>query len=220
MPVAQFDTNFGHLGPSEFIVTVGNFADCLLTHPFFKDNWPDFVTHPIVLKEQLSSYHEALKAVEVDGGRKNIKNRDDSRHQAHASAVLMGQYVVMRSISEQQPDFLESVGLKLKTPIARSRALSKSSSVLLAPENVTLKHGTSGTILVSYTKVPGAGSYEIFIGEGDPSSEQSYAGVGQYNWCRVEVKGLEPAKKINVKVRCHGAGEPGPFSQPVTIIVL
>jgi len=220
MPVAQFDTNFRHLRPSEFMITLGNFADSLLSHPFFKDNWPDFVTHPTKLKEQLSSYHKAVKAVELEGGRKNLKNRDDSRHQAHASAVLMGQYVVMRSISEKQPDFLESVGLKLKAPIARSRATGKGSSVLLAPENVTLKHGTSGTILVSYSKVPGAGSYEIFIGEGDPSSEQSYAGVGQYNWCRVEVKGLEPAKKINVKVRCHGAGEPGPFSQPVTIIVL
>jgi hypothetical protein len=127
----------------------------------------------------------------------------------------------MRSISEKQPEFLESLGLKLKTSAPRPRSISKSTLVLPAPENVTAKHGTtSGMIVVSYTKVPGAGSYEIFIGEGDPFSEQSYASVGQYNWCRVEVKGLEPAKKMNVKVRCHGSGDPGPFSQPVSIIVL
>ena len=220
MPVAQFDTNFGHLSPSEFIVTVGNFADSLLNHHFFKDNWPDFLTHPTELKEQLGTYNESVMAFEVEGGRKNHKDRDDSRHEVHVSVVLMGQYVVMRSVSENKPEFLDSVALKVKTPPAK-RATGNGSSVLPAPENVTLKHGpTSGTIIVGYNKVPGAGSYEIFLSEGDPANEQSYAGMGQYNRCRVDLKGLEPAKKISVKVRCHGTGNPGAFSQPVSIIVL
>jgi len=46
----EFDYNFSHLSPAEFIMTCGTFADSLLSHEYFSKNWVDFVTHPQQLK--------------------------------------------------------------------------------------------------------------------------------------------------------------------------
>jgi hypothetical protein len=218
MPVEQFDTSFGSLSHSEFIVTVGNFADHLLAHPFFKENWPSFLTHPLQLKEQLNAYNESVEAADLDGGRKNMKAREDRRNAAHASTILMGQYVVMRSVSENDKTLLETVGLKLKN---RPKSSVKPAASSPMPPTVTAKHGkASRRVVLSYSKVAGGGSYEIQICRGDPNVESSWSVVGQYKQCRVEIEGLEPAQTVYFRVRCHGAGEPGPFSNIVSIIVL
>ena len=62
MPVDQFDTNFNSLSPPEFILTLSNFADALLVHEFFKDNWPEWLTHPKELKGKVATYTEAVNA--------------------------------------------------------------------------------------------------------------------------------------------------------------
>ena len=219
MPVSQFDTNFSDLSNSEFIVTLGNMADLLATHPFFKDNWPDYLPTPQKLKEQVNAFNDAVSAAEADGGHKNLKGRDEKRQEAQASAVFMGQYVVMRSVSENDPSFLDSIGLKLKTKPSKNN--KPASSVLPPPDSVVVKHGTeSGTVVVSHSKVAGAGSYEVQICQGDPNVEASWSTVGQYSKCRTLVRALEPATKVHFRIRCHGAGDPGPYSNYVSIIVL
>jgi hypothetical protein len=204
-------------------MTLSNFADSVLALEFFKEeaNWPKWLDHPVQLKEHLASYNEALRAYETDGGRKNMNERDQCRHAAQVSAVLIGQYVVMRSISEKKPEWLKNVALKLKTRGPKSS--SKGLAVLTAPEHLTVDHfrnKQSGGIVVSYGKVAMAGTYEIQLCEDDPSTEANWKTVGQYAYCRVELTGLEPGKRLYFRVRCHGTGDPGPFTQPVSIIVI
>ncbi len=216
MPFNPFDYNFASLSHSVFILMATGFADCLLTHSFFKDNWPDYLPHPLVLKEQLNTYHLAVAAVEADGGKKNLKARDDARDLTYQSVVLMGQYVVMRSISENNPDLL-NVGLKLKVKTVRNGK----PKALTAPI-VTVKHGSdSGSVLVNYSQVVVRGSYEVQYCLGDPNDEASWKPTaGQYTKCHANVQGLEPARKVYFRVRCHVDGVAGPFSQTVNIIVL
>jgi len=123
----------------------------------------------------------------------------------------------MKSVHEKNPALLDTVALKWKARIVRSNG-SKTVS-LLAPV-VSLKHGDSSTIIVTYNKVPGAGSNEIQVCLGDPNDEAAWKTAGTYKSCRVPISGYEPGAKLYVRVRCHGTGEPGPFSQVVSIIVL
>jgi hypothetical protein len=125
MPVNQFDTSYADYGPAEFILTLRIFADLLLGHHFFKDNWPSYITHPTVLKEQLNLYAKANEAAVTDGGRKNLKERDERRQEAYKSSVFMAQYVVMRAESENDPSFLTSVGLPLKKKRRQERPSNK-----------------------------------------------------------------------------------------------
>jgi hypothetical protein len=212
----EFDYNLSHLSPAEFIMTCGSFADSLLNHEYYSKNWVDFVTHPQQLKVLLDDYKEAHLACELDGGKKNQKERDDTRHEVHLSVVLMGQFCVMKSVHEKNPALLNTVALKRKTRPVRNSGKPVN---LIAPA-VSLKHGDSRTIIVIYNKVPGAGSNEIQVCLGDPNDEASWRTVGIYKGCRVPISGYDPGTKLSVRVRCHGTGDPGPFSQVVSIIVL
>ena len=148
-----------------------------------------------------------------------MQDRDDRSGDAHVSAVFMGQYVVMRSVSEQNPNLLKGVAMKLKS--RSPKAISKSSGPLGTPGNLVVKHtGDSGAIVIGYSKVKFAGSYEIQVCEGDPAVEANWRTIGQYRNCRVELKGFDPGKRLYIRVRCHGTGEPGPYTQPVSIIVI
>lgn len=212
----EFDYNLAHLSPAEFIMTCGAFADSLLNHEYYSKNWVDFVTHPQQLKVLLEDYKQAHLAWELDGGKKNQKERDDKRHDTHLSVVLMGQFCVMKSVHEKNPALLDTVALKRK---ARQVRHSGKTVNLTAPA-VSLKHGESKTIMVMYNKVPGAGSNEIQVCLGDPNDEASWTTAGTYKGCRVTLSGYEPGTKVSIRVRCHGTGDPGPFSQVVSIIVL
>jgi hypothetical protein len=216
MHVDQLDTNLRDLTHSEVMLTVGNTTDFLIDHYFFKDNWPTYLTHPTQLKEDLRAYHGVVQAVQTDGGKKNQKEREERFNNIQVTFDLFGQYVVMRSISENKPSFLEEIPLKLKTRLSRG----PSKTVQLAAPIVALKHGQPKSILVSYNKVSGAGSNEIQICTGAPNDEASWRTVGTYSQCRVEVPGLEPGSRVHVRVRCHGTGTPGPWSEVVSIIVL
>jgi hypothetical protein len=80
---------------------------------------------------------------------------------------------------------------------------------------------TSGTVFVSCSKVAAAGTYEYFVCDGDPTVADAWRSVGQFSTCRsIELSGLQPAKQTYIKVRCHGTGAPGPFSEYVGLIVL
>jgi hypothetical protein len=217
MPVDEFDTSLHHLSPAEFIITGGNFADSLLNHGYFKDNWVDFVTHPLQLKEKLAAYNEAVKAYDADGGKKNLKERDERRQDAHVSIVLMGQFCIMKAVHEKNPSLLDPIALKLKS--RQVRTSSKIPITLVAPV-ITVKHSASGAITVSFNKVAGAGSNEVQVCTGDPNDESAWKFAGTYKNCRIELTGYEPGSKVYVRGRCHGTGEPGPFSQVVSIIVI
>ncbi len=217
MSVNQLGTNLSDLSHSEFVLVVGDFANRLLVHSFFKNNWPDYITHPLKLKEQLAAYHEAAVVVDADGGRKNLKDRDSKREAICDSVTLMAQYVVMRANSENDPSLLENLGLKLKEKPVRSRKPKDS----VVSTTISAKHGSdSGEVIVTYRKVDGAGTYELEICQSDPNVEEAWSTVGQYSYCRVPLRGLEPAKRVYFRVRCHGTGAPGPYSHYIGIIVL
>ena len=223
MPLIQADTNWGDLGPPEFIGTLSIFADLLIGHHFFKDNWPTYLTHPLQLKEELKAYGEAEKAAAADGGRKNLQLRDESRDKAHGSGMLMAQYVVMRSISENDPSFVTAVGLKLKSRTKKTSVSNKPVS-LDAPGDLVVTHDKvagTGCVQISFGKVAGAGTYEIFLCKGDPADEASWKSAGHFKQCRyIHLSGLEPASTVHFRVCCHGTGTPSPFSKTVTLIIL
>lgn len=221
MPVVdQIDTSvLNGLSPREFIGVVGDFSQSLATHRYFKDHWVDFVTHPLTLNEQLVLYHDAVVVAETIGGHKSTVDRDDRRNEVCISVQLMAQYVVMRAYSEKDPTLLNDIVFKVKARPVKSG--NKRPKTLIAPTSVAVKHGPdSGSVVVSYDQVPYAGSYEIQVCTGDPNVETSWQPGKQYSNRRVTLQGLEPASMIYIRVRCHGTGEPGPYSNNVNIIVL
>lgn len=217
MSIDYFDTAYlNHLGPSDFIVTVGNFADSLLAHPFFRDNWVDFVTHPMQLKDLLVVYKDAVTAVETDGGKKNMKIRDDARAEAYTSVVLMTQFLVMMAKHKKDFSLLDAVILKQKTKANRN-----THPTTLAAPHPAVKHGKEpGTVIIVYNRIPGAGSTEIQMCLGDPNAEDAtWQTVGIYKYLRVPIPGLQRGTTVYFRLRCHGIGEPGPWSDVISIIV-
>ena len=218
MPVYKLDPNFSSLSPSEFVLTLGTFAALLASHPFFKENWPSFLMPPQQLQVLLKEYDEAVKVAEADGGKKNLQTRDDLRKSALKAAIFMTQYIVMRADSENEPSFLTSFGLR---PQNRSKK-SKQAVALVASDHISAQHGDEpGTAVLSCGKVPGAGTYEFWGCYGNPEDPAAWWSLGQFKtYYRVNISGLESVRKMYFKVRCHGTGAPGPFTDYVSLVIL
>jgi hypothetical protein len=216
----QLDTSFQNMSHADIIIKVESIADILANHSGFPLPWPDVVPNPQELKELVANFRVAVNAA-AHGDRQRIAERDSTLAEMKLSATLTAQYLVMKSIKEKDPSLLNNTGFAQKNR-NNSRSASHSNVAVGAPAKFTAKHGpVSGTVIARSSKVPGGGTYELQMCQGDQATEESWKTVGLFMYCsRMEVKDLEPAKRFSFRVRCHGTNGPGPWSSPVILIVI
>lgn len=215
MSVDQMETNFSKLSHGDFILKLYNLADRLQDHAAFKDH-PEYVPGPTTFRDLAGLLQKSVDAA-AHGDKQKIEELDGVRAKSAAAITFAGQHVVMVSTYRGDPAMLNNIGLDL-----RHRTYSKPSNN--SPGKLSklgLKNGaTSGTVVVTVNKMPGAGSIDLQITDGDPTVESSWRSLERSYQCRTEVKGLEPVKRYYFRARFHNAGGAGPWSAIVNIVVV
>lgn len=216
------DTNLRRQSHNEFNVTLHTIADALESHPFFKDNWEQYVPGPA----QFRSHAAQLKELTImaDRGDREMKaERDRLRALAEFHIDLAGKYMVVRSADKNDPSMLHTTGLPLKMkPI---KTVSKGAgSWIMVPITVTAKHakGQSGVAIIQGKHVRKGGPYLLQFCKGEPVSEDSWCtSGGHYKSCsKIVLTNLEPANRYYFRMRSEGPEGTGPWSQPVNLIIL
>ena len=79
----------------------------------------------------------------------------------------------------------------------------------------------SGKLLAHAASVAGAASYEVDLAKGDPTAEASWHDAGNFASCsHIELTGLTPGQVYWVRLRAIGSSGPGPWSDPVSTMVV
>ena len=133
--------------------------------------------------------------------------------------IVSAYHVVMVSLHRKDPSVLLNTGWDLKHRASYNK--SPNTGKLTVPSKFTVKHGTvSGTVVATVNRAQTAASVELQVTDGDPSLEASWKGLGMFFQCRMEAKGLEPARRYHFRARYQSAGATGPWSQHVSLIVI
>lgn len=212
------DLNFRPLTHFELANKIITIADAIAVHPGFQEPFPAAVPTPKELKDLATQYHALVNAAQ-SGDRNKIAERDALRPKTELNAALTVQWAVIRSLRENNPGLIANIGVEQKKRVT-TRNLHP--GLVSAPVNIAARHGqVSGTIALYVGKVQGAVTYEVQICQGDPTQEQSWSDAAKSAHCRnIEIKGLEPGKMYNFRVRCFGSSGHGPWSHVVSLMAL
>lgn len=204
-----------HLGLGHFVVGL---ADGLASHAGYQA--PGSIPHPLLQPDALRQVGMNYIAVTnaADGhDRFKVAARDALRPITELHAIMLVQWASIRSVAEDNPTLIQGLGLVPRIPVVKSSVTAS----VFAPQNVRVKHGKTGAVLISTDKVPKARTYDVGICQGDPSLEESWSLLGPFDHCRnIELTGLEPGKVYYFRVRCFGAGAQSTWSAIVTLRVL
>jgi hypothetical protein len=96
------------------------------------------------------------------------------------------------------------------------------SGILPAPSNFRVSHGQkSGTLNAQATRLPGAGSYEVQILQGDPSIEANWKYfTSSVSSAHILLEGLIPAQTYWIRLRAIGSPGAGLWTDPIRVIVI
>jgi hypothetical protein len=212
------ETNLSGLPINDLIVTISHMADKAETHIAFQGNLPEYVSQAPRLRQIASELGQARDA--AYGGDQDRTAEKKSQIASALLAVSMnGQHIMMFSLHRNDPSALLNAGYEFKQ---KSHGKVTSLSLLdLVPE-VFAKHmpNVSGGIILMVKRARQNASIELQVTDQDPNLEASWDGQKIYIRSRIELKGLEPAKKIYIRARYHEDGGTGRWSSVVCIIVL
>jgi hypothetical protein len=214
------DANLRKQSHAVFNSTLLGFAEALEVHFFWKENWVDWVAGAAQFRGHAAFLKEVGAAADRgDSAKKAEREAGRSMAQLHIDTAV--KYMVVRAVHKQDPTLLHNVALPFKSRPHKSAMRVYGAT---APIHLGVKHvkGKSGHILITGRHVRNGGPYLLQICKGEPTSEESwYSPGGHYISCsKIVVQGLEPANRYFFRMRTDGPDGPGPWCQPVSIIVL
>jgi hypothetical protein len=177
----------------------------------FLEKYPFMVDKLARLKETTDTfsvaYHEALTKDVV-----KVERRKTQRENLNSAMGSVGQFVV--AAAGEDPSVLEGTGIEIK----RKRN-ANSHPELQAPSNFTLRHGaTRGTMVGKASKLDGAGGFEMWVSEVDPTLEEGWKLWDTYLGCTMEMSGFQPGKNYSFRLRGIGSNNKGPWSPVISLI--
>jgi hypothetical protein len=107
---------------------------------------------------------------------------------------------------------IESCNMPIKRPNAPVGPLGQVMAL------VVRAGANAGQLKASWKKLRGAVSYEVQV-SADPFGPTTWRGVAPSSKIRTVIGELTSGAKMWVRVRGIGSGEPGPWSDPATMIV-
>lgn len=204
---------------NDLIVFTKHAADKGTTHIAFQGPLADYVTPPQKLRE----FADALDVVrEAASGHDDYKMAEQkSLMQKVIKALDRNSYhIILLSDHHNDPGILLNGGYELK-PL-KTGGKAKLNLLDLIPE-LKMEHlnGVSGGLLAILKRATKTATCELQMTE-TPDDESSWRRVreGIFNKSRCELRGYEPTRRIYFRTRYHESGSVGPWSQPVSIIVL
>ncbi|HJV64800.1 MAG TPA: hypothetical protein VJ550_03605 [Geomonas sp.] len=213
------DRRYQNASVNDLIVTAKVAGKKQKDHAAFKEKLPEYVYEPDQL-DDLASKLEMARDAAVGHDTFRVAEMKAIMVQTVLALDNNADHVVKVSRHRNDPSILLESGYDLKPETVNVK--EKTKLLDLVPE-LSAKHvmGVPGAILAILKLAVTKASVELQMTE-TPDSEESWKGIGQgiYNRSRIEIRGLEQAKKIYLRARYHQDGGVGRWSQPVAIIVL
>lgn len=213
------DRSYQNESVNDLIATLKNAGKKQKDHVAFKERLPEYVTEPAVLDGLATNLEVARDAA---AGHDTFRVAELKALMSQTVMVLdnNADHVVKLSRHRNDPSILLESGYNLKPETVTVKEKMKLRD--LVPE-LSAKHvqNVPGAIVAILKLATSKAAVELQMTE-TPDEETSWKGVGQgtYSRSRIEIRELEPAKKVYLRARYHQDGGVGRWSQAVCIIVL
>jgi hypothetical protein len=206
---------FSGLTPSAFLAQAQTIVTAMSGNPAFPEPWPATVPAMAQIEADLTAFQNAVIAT-VAGDRTRIAERSAARETLALDLAQLGFFV--QGIAGQDEARLATTGFPLRQRAPRSLVLDAPP----APSDLRLSRGsTSGSLIARARRNRQVGSYDVQITAGDPTVEANWMGAGSYRNCgRIEITNLTSLKIWSVRMRALGSAGTGPWSSPVSLLVL
>lgn len=177
----------------------------------FLEKYPFMVDKLTRLKETTDTfrdaYHEALTKDIV-----KVERRKSKREDLNSAMGTVGQFVV--AAAGDDASLLNGTGIE-----TRRKRNANSHAELQAPFNFTVRHGTiRGTMVGKVSKLEGAGGFEVWVSEIDPTLEEGWKIWASFVGCTMEMSGFQPGKNYSFRVRGISSTTKGPWSPVISLI--
>ena len=211
----QLSVDFSHLKDADLLLKVANIIASLSNNPYYPRPWPA----PAPSFEDLSTaYFDYQAAVQAALSHDSFKIAERERNKKALIEILLDLVPYLELLAKGNADILKTTGYDVKQTGA---SVVVNQGPLKSPTNFSAKHGLSGTLICHATRLPGAGSYELQISEGDPTVEGNWRQYSIFTHAsQMVVSGLTPGQKISLRLRGIGDLGAGGWSEAITIIVL
>jgi hypothetical protein len=206
---------FGPLSGPDFLTKSGTIVAALRGNADFPEPWPPQVPTFAQLEAAHDTYRDALHAA-VNRDRIKIAERDSARETL--TGILKSIAGYLEVLAQGDTRKLAGTGYDLRKDITHGTGIGP----LPAPTQFRLKRSDfSGKLLVHAASVAGAASYEVDLADGDPTIEASWRDAGTFATCsHIELAELTPGKVYWVRLRAIGISGPGPWTDPLSLMVV
>lgn len=206
-------------GANDLIVTMRRVGKKQKDHVAFKENVPEYVSQTKELDDLATEI--GIAGEEAIGEDKfKVAKLKDLIGRGVQALDNNADHVIKVARHRNDPSILLEAGYDLKPDTITVK--EKINLLDLVPE-ISVKHvpHVSGAIVVILKLAMAKAIVELQITV-TPDVEDSWKGVGEgtFNKCRVEIRGLQPAKTVYLRARYHKDGGVGHWCTPVTLIVL
>lgn len=212
---AKLIITFERLSESDFQTKAGVIVAALTGNANFPEPWPAQVPSLAQITDALNTYRAAYHAA-LTRDTSKISQRNAARQTLTDLLKRLAPY--LEAIAQGNPDVLATSGYDLRHDTTRGG----NNTVPEAPSDFRVSHGQlSGTLDVHTAKLPGAGSYEVHLSQGDPSVEANWKLVITSTICNhIPLSGLTPGQTYWLRLRAINSLGAGVWTAPVSVIVI
>lgn len=180
---------FDRLSEADFLAKTGFIIASLTGNPHYPEPWVVQAPTLAQLNEAHNTYRDAYHASQTRDTLK-IAQRGNARQALTDLFKRLAPYLEL--VAQGDIHILTTTGYDLRRDITRT----PSSGPLSAPADFRIIHGQqSGSLDVRAAKLPGAGSYEVQIAQGDPTLEGNWKHAISSTTCsHILLEGLPPAQ--------------------------
>lgn len=212
-----FDHSYEGESVNDLIVSLKLAAEKQKGHSAFQGELPEYVTRPDKLME-LTHELELARDAAIGRAPEMLAQQDAVVAKVVKALRFNSHHLLLVSQHRNDPNALNEGGYLLKQhPAARVKV-----NLLDQVPRLSVKHGQGpGSVTVIVKRAKSKAIIELQMTE-TPNDEQSWkrTGEGTYGRSRIELRDLEPAKKLYFRARYHEEGAAGHWCAPVSIIVI
>jgi hypothetical protein len=207
-------TNFRRLSEADFQVQEGRVQVAMQNNPYFPLPWSAPAPSLQQIEPAYEVYHSAFLA-SATRDTVRIAERNAARRVVEDLLQKLASYVEF--VAQDDEAALQSSGFELR----RESTRIDRSAPPPAPANLRVEHGAlSGQLVVRFSRVPGAASYDMDLTFGDPNVEAGWKHALNSSLCTGVLRDLPRLQTCWIRVRALMGQDFGPWSEPAVIVVL
>ena len=187
------------LSSADLIAKTMNEEACMANNPHFPNPTPTLAELGAARSDlQMAS------AAALARGRAVVAIRWERHAELERLMVQLSKYVMATAPRDVEKQL--SSGFTLRSAPLPIRHIT-------APHEVsTYRVDREGSVKLSWGKVHGARTYQVFVTSEDPTNEKAWQLAAHSTRIRVEIQGLEPGRMYHFRIRALLAAGEGPFS--------